>query len=80
VSPPIKTTKSRIREFFVLDFEKDEVEQEFKDWLRAEETLVIWDRLKLVSFFSILLAVISFWIFGKLIWDSPYRDLKIEKI
>ncbi len=69
-----------IRDFFVLDIQSEGVESEFKAWLRYEESLVVWSRLKLVSVVSFLTAIMNFWVFGKLIWKSPYGRLKIEKI
>ena len=64
----------------MLDFLSEDVESEFKAWLRYEESLVVWSRLKLVSFVSFLTAAMNLWVFVKLIWDSPYGRLKIEKI
>ena len=79
-SPPTSKKSRWIRDFFMLDFQSEEVESEFKAWLRYEESLVVWSRLKLVSVVSFLTAVMNLWIFGKLIWRSPYGRLKIEKI
>ena len=56
------------------------MESDFKAWLRYEESLVVWSRLKLVSLVSFLTAAMNLWVFGKLIWGSPYGRLKIEKI
>lgn len=76
--PTEKAWKSRwIREIFVLDFLSEEVESDFKAWLRYEESLVVWARLKLVSLASFLTAGMNLWVFVKLIWDSPYGRLKI---
>jgi hypothetical protein len=64
----------------VLEFQSEEVESDFKAWLRYEESLVMQSRLKLVSLVSFLTAAMNLWVFGKLIWNSPYGRLKIEKI